>query len=90
MPWSEIEALCEERWSVAKAMLDHKPQTFADLAWQAEAYLIADLELIGENKGSPNSLLPKIFLNIRTLGALPQPNDPLLDLNIDDDDQCEA
>ena len=70
---TEADRLCDERWDVAKAMLDHQPQTIVDLAWQVEAWLLADLEIIGT--GEP-SMLGTIFRHIRTLGPLPQPEDP--------------
>jgi hypothetical protein len=75
----ECTALCNERWSVAKAMLNHEPQTIVDLAWQAEAWLVADLELFGHYG---NALLGTMFRNIRMLGALPQPDDPFGALTI--------
>jgi hypothetical protein len=70
---TEADRLCDERWNVAKAMLDHQPQTIIDLAWQVEAWLLADLEIIGTEEPS---MLGTIFRHIRTLGPLPQPEDP--------------
>jgi len=42
---AESNLLGDERWRVAEAIIDHKPQTVVDLAWQAEAYLLADLDI---------------------------------------------
>jgi hypothetical protein len=85
----ECEELGDERWAVAEAIMAHKPQTFADLAWQAEAYLIGDLEVLTERTDLCTSaqLIRTLFGYIRTLGALPQPDDPLgaLSLDIDSD-----
>jgi hypothetical protein len=82
--------LTEERWNVAKAMFSHEPQTVVDLAWQTEAYLIADLEILG---GSDTSdwMGRTLFRHIRSLGALPQPDDPLdlLSIDVDNDDDEE-
>jgi hypothetical protein len=78
----EADELHDERWGVADAMMAHKPQTFADLAWQAEAYLIADLELLDRAPSSDSWMLRTLFHNIRMLGAIPQPNDPLGILSI--------
>jgi hypothetical protein len=69
-----------ERWAVADLMMDHTPQTIADLALQAEAYLIADMEIL--SKAYSDTMMKTIFHNIRTLGALPQPEDPLGVLSI--------
>jgi len=88
---SESDELCEERWNVTRALIGHKPQTVVDLAWQAEAYLIADLEILSSS-GNTDRLLRMLFRHIRTLGALPQPDDPLgtLSIDIDSDDGAEA
>jgi hypothetical protein len=73
----ESDKLCEERWSVAEALMGHVPQTFADLAYQAEAYLIADLDLLEDaSSGTSDWLIRTLFHNVRTLGAIPQSNDP--------------
>jgi hypothetical protein len=82
---AETALLCDERWCVAEAIIDHKPQTVVDLAWQAEAYLLADLDLFSFAPGSTTDdrLIRTFFRHIRTLGALPQPDDPLGVLNID-------
>jgi hypothetical protein len=68
----------DERWAVAKAMLSHEPKSVVDLAYQAEAWLLADLELFcrREDRDSSEHLLQTLFRHIRTLGALPQPADP--------------
>jgi len=79
---SEADRLCHERWSVAEAMLNHEPQSIVDLAWQAEAWLLADLELLHHNHDHSQSLLGMFFRHIRTLGALPQPDDPFGALTI--------
>jgi hypothetical protein len=71
---TEADRLCGERWDVAEAMLDHQPQTIGDLAWQVEAWLLADLEIIGT--GEP-SMLGTIFRHIRTLRATSSTGGPL-------------
>jgi hypothetical protein len=87
----EGDRLHNERWKLAEAMMAHKPQTAVDLAWQAEAYLIADLEILSSS-GSCTSdrLIRTLFHHIRTLGALLQPDDPLGALSIESDDGAEA
>ena len=79
---AESEQLCDERWSVAEAMFAHEPQNVVDLAWQAEAYLLADLELYQPPEATADRLIRTIFQHIRTLAALPQPDDPLGALSI--------
>lgn len=88
----ECEELGDERWAVAEAIMAHKPQTFADLAWQAEAYLIADLEVLSERTDlcTSDQLIRTFFGHIRTLGALPQPDDPLGELSLDIGSDGEA
>jgi hypothetical protein len=90
----ECEQLGDERWAVAEAIMNHQPQTFADLAWQAEAFLVADLEILHEqpNECASDRLIRTLFQHIRTLGALPQPDDPLRALSIDiySDSDAEA
>lgn len=78
----ECEKLGEERWAVAEAMFEHKPQNIVDLAWQAEAYLLADLELYQPPEATADRLSRTLFQYIRTLGAVPQPDDPLGALSI--------
>jgi hypothetical protein len=76
---TEGDELCEERWDVAKAMMARTPRTFADLAYQAEAFLVADLEMIG-GRGAVDGgdlLIRMLLHHIRALGALQQPDDPL-------------
>jgi len=82
---TETNLLGDERWRVAEAIIDHKPQTVVDLAWQAEAYLLADLDIFSfaPSSGTDDRLIRTFFRHIRTLGALPQPDDPLGALNID-------
>ena len=80
----ETEALCDERWAVAKAMMAHEPQSIVDLAWQLEAWLIADLELLSE--GTSDELLRTFVGYVRALGAVPQPDDPFDALSLAD---CE-
>jgi hypothetical protein len=84
---AETNLLGDERWDVAEAIIDHKPQTVVDLAWQAEAYLLADLDLFSfaPNSSTGDRLIRTFFRHIRTLGALPQPDDPLGALSIDMD-----
>jgi hypothetical protein len=90
---TECDLLCDERWDVARAIIDHKPQTVVDLAWQLEAWLLADLEtyLHSASDGS-EGLMRTLFRYIRTLGALPQPDDPLgaLSINMDDDEAVQS
>ncbi len=83
----ECDRLGNERWNVAEAMMAHKPQTVVDLAWQAEAYLIADLEMLSSS-GSCTSdrLIRTLFHHIRTLGALPG----ALSIDIESNDDVEA
>jgi len=86
---TECEDLGDERWAVAEAIIAQTPQTFADLAWQAEAFLIADLEIYQPPDSSIGDRLTRmLFQHIRTLGALPQPDDPLgaLTINMLSDD----
>ena len=82
---AETEDLGDERWAVAEAIIAHTPQTFADLAWQAEAFLIADIEILdaAPNGCTSDRLIRTLFQHIRTLGALPQPDDPMGALSID-------
>ena len=71
----ETNALTEERWAVAEAMMAHEPQSIVDLAWQLEAWLIADLEML--SGGISDQLLLTFVEHVRTLGAVPQPDDHL-------------
>ena len=66
-------------------MAHKKLVTFADLALQAEAYLVADLEMLSERTDlcTSDRLIRTLFGHIRTLGALPQPDDPLGALSLD-------
>ena len=66
----------------ALVSLNHEPQSITDLAWQAEAFLLAYLELFDESGDYGGHLIRKLFQNIRTLGALPQPDDPRSALTI--------
>ena len=87
---AECDELSHERWGVAEAMLAQRPQTTTDLAYMAEAYLIADLEILA---GDANDrLLPLLFQRIRALGALPQLDDPtgVLSINLDSDEGEEV
>lgn len=75
--------LGDERWSVAKAMFEHEPQNVVDLAWQAEAWLLADLELFSDDSDASSDCMHRaLFRHIRTLGGVPQPDDPLGALSI--------
>jgi hypothetical protein len=89
---AECDELCDERWNVAEAIIVHQPQTIADLAWQAEAYLMADMEMLSSkpNSCTTDRLIRTFFQHIRNLGALPQPEDPLGALSIDTYDDSAA
>jgi hypothetical protein len=86
---AEAEALGAERWAVAEAMMAHEPQSIADVAWQLEAWLIADLELFNSaGDDCTSTQLFRMFVeHVRTLGAVPQPDDPFGALSLAD---CEA
>jgi hypothetical protein len=90
---TECKRLGDERWEVAEAIMEHQPQTIADLAWQAEAFLIADLEILHEqpNEYASDRLIRTLFRHIRTLGGVPQRDDPLgaLAINIEPVPDCE-
>jgi hypothetical protein len=90
---AETAALGDERWEVCSAIMDHTPQTITDLAWQAEAFLIADMEIVNSNPPTcPHDQMRRLFFHrIRTLGALPQPEDPFgaLAINIEPVPDCE-
>src|ERR1700730_15953212 len=45
----EETALGDERRGVAEAMMAHEPQSIGDLAWQLEAWLIAELETLNSD-----------------------------------------
>ena len=77
---AEISAVGAEGWDVAAAMLACKPQTVTDLAWQLEAYLIAEHEILQGDAN--NGLIGRYFRHIRALGGVPQPDDPLGVLHI--------
>ena len=70
----ETERLSDERWAVAGAMMAYEPQSIVDVAWQLEAWLIADLELF--NSPPSSRVFGRFIENLRTLGAVPQPEDP--------------
>jgi hypothetical protein len=82
---TECDDMCDERWDVARAMMAQKPRTFADLAYQMEALLVADLEIIqgGEAKDGGDWLVRMLLHHIRALGALPLPADSFDSLRID-------
>lgn len=42
-----------DRWNVAEAMLECEPRTVADIAWQAEAYLLVDMEIVNFGSRMP-------------------------------------
>jgi hypothetical protein len=74
---AECTALGDERWAVAETMMAHKPQSIVDLAWQLEAWLIADLEFFNSDSDATSDQLFRMFVGyVRTLGAVPQPEDP--------------
>jgi hypothetical protein len=50
---TETEELRDERWEVAELMMAHTPKTIADLGWQAEAFLVANLEMISSRAACP-------------------------------------
>jgi hypothetical protein len=85
---AEATALGDERWAVAEAMMAHEPRSIVDLAWQLEAWLIADLEFFNEPSDCTSAQLFRMFVDhVRTLGAVPQPDDPFGALSPAD---CEA
>jgi hypothetical protein len=85
---AEANRLGAERWAVAEAMMAHEPQSIVDLAWQLEAWLIADLEMFNEPSDCTSAQLFRMFVeHVRTIGAVPQPNDPFGALSLAD---CEA
>jgi hypothetical protein len=87
----ETNRLGDERWGVAEEMLQQRPQTVVDLAYMAEALLIADLELLHSGSDCTADRLQRLFFSrVRALGALPQPNDPLGELSLDDTDDDEV
>jgi hypothetical protein len=88
----EGDQLWQDRWDLAEEIMHYEPQTIVDLAYQAEAYLIADLELVSTSApyGTCDGLLRKFFQHIRALGALPPPDDPMGVLSIDVEDEEEA
>ena len=80
----EANWICDERWNVAEAMFECKPRTVADLAWQAEAYLLVDMEIVNSApECSFDRMIRQLFQHIRTLGGTPQPDDPMGLLSID-------
>lgn len=80
----EVGRLGDERWSVVEAIMECEPKTIVDIAWQAEAFLIADLEIVTSPPAcSHERLIRLLFHHIRTLGALPPPDDPFGALAID-------
>jgi hypothetical protein len=84
----ETNRLHDERWAVAEAMMAHEPQSIVDVAWQLEAWLIADLELLSSAGGGTSDELFRMIVGyVRTLGAVPQPDDPFGALSLAD---CEA
>jgi hypothetical protein len=82
----ETERLGDERWAVAEAMMAHEPQSIVDVAWQLEAWLIADLELFNSagDDCTSTQLFRMIVRYVRTLGAVPQPDDPFGALSLAD------
>jgi hypothetical protein len=57
--------------------VNHKPQTVADLAWQLEAFLIADVAIISSPPTDPcDQMLRTLLHHVRTLGAIPNPMTP--------------
>jgi hypothetical protein len=87
----ESNRLCDERWSVAEAMFQYEPKTIVDLAWQAEAWLLADVELYQSPDQCASDFMHRmIFRHIRTLGGLPQPDDPFGALTIETEYEEEA
>jgi hypothetical protein len=86
---ADTTALGDERWAVAEAMMAQEPQSIVDVAWQLEAWLIADLEMFNSAGDSCTSTqLFRMFVeHVRTLGGVPQPDDPFDALSLAD---CEA
>jgi hypothetical protein len=73
---AEGDALSDERSSVVETIMEHEPQTIADLAWQAEAFVLTESELLCATDSTVSldtRLIQTLFNNIRALGAIPQP-----------------
>jgi hypothetical protein len=86
----ETERLCDERWAVAKAMMAHEPQSIVDVAWQLEAWLVADLELLDSSESDTCSMFRTFVQHVRTLGAVPQPDDPFGALALADSEAVQS
>ena len=88
---AECKALGDERWAVAEVMMAHKPQSIVDLAWQLEAWLIADLEFFNSDSDATSDQLFRMFVGyVRTLGAVPQPDDPFGALALADSEAVQS
>lgn len=87
----EADELWNERWGLAGALIECEPRTVVDLAYQAEAWRLADPDIFCTTSGATaDPLLRTFFRHLRAL--MPPPNDPtgLLSINIDSDDDAEA
>jgi hypothetical protein len=82
----ETSRLSDERWAVAEAMMAHEPKSIVDVAWQLEAWLIADLEMFNysDSDATSDQLFRMFVEHVRTLGAVPQPADPFGALSLAD------
>jgi hypothetical protein len=89
---TEAGRLCDERWAVAEAMMAHEPRSIVDVAWQLEAWLIADLELFNsEGDDCTSTQLFRMFVeHVRALGAVPQPEDPFGALSLADSEAVQS
>lgn len=91
----EGEQLLNERWSIAEDLTNCEAQTVADFAWQAEAWMLADLEIYSfRGEASSDRMIRLLFHHLRTVGGVPQPDDPQgllnIDISEDDEDDVEA
>jgi hypothetical protein len=89
---AEVTRLGDERWAVAEAMMAHESQSIVDVAWQLEAWLIADLELFNSaGDDCTSTQLFRMFVeHVRTLGKVPQPEDPFDALRLADGEAVQS
>jgi hypothetical protein len=64
----ELDEICDEKWPLVEAMLSQAPRSFIDLAWQAEALVVADSEL-REGEDIPDGRMVRQL--IKNIFALP-------------------
>jgi hypothetical protein len=68
-----LDRLVNDLWLVVEAIVSRTPTSVADLAWQAEALVTADPEILSDlGEACYEGLQAQVFKNIRTLaGPLP-------------------